>query len=88
MGQWLIADISLLGCSLSALDGAGHRHPAGLVCFRVGHTSRSLRPGFTQTARIFTTPSDTFGMLFLPAKIFILSPWGDYEEALQDHPQG
>jgi hypothetical protein len=32
------------GCSLSALDGANSDwHPAGLVCLRVRHTSRSLK---------------------------------------------
>ena len=76
------------GRSLSALDGAGHRHPAGLVCFRVGHTPRSLKPGFTQTEHIFRV------FLTLPVCSFyalgccILSPLGDHEAALEDHPQG
>ena len=64
------------GCSLSALDGAGHRHPAGLVCLCVGHPARSLRSGFTQTARIFGGLPDASGTLALQARMSILSPFG------------
>ena len=74
------------GCSLPALDAAGHRHPAGLVCLCVGHTPRSLKAGLTQL-RVFSGLSDTSGMLPLPARMSILSPWEDHEAALQDHPQ-
>ena len=36
MGQWLIADLSVSGCSLPALDAAGHWLYPALVCLRLG----------------------------------------------------
>jgi hypothetical protein len=45
------------GCSLSALDGAGHRYSADLVCFRLGYTSRSLRSGLLNVSIFFAQPA-------------------------------
>ena len=47
MGQWLIADLSRLGCSLPALDAVSHRHYIALVCLRLGDAvafAESLKP--------------------------------------------
>ena len=44
MGQWLIADLSILDVSFPGLDAARHGHYLALVSLRLGNAIASLGP--------------------------------------------